>query len=63
MEPDMIRITTGLAILVVTALAWAPTAVADPGAEVPVPIDWRDFVDHEGEGGHVVGEEMCVRPR
>ncbi len=57
----MTRATTGLAILIAAALAWAPNAFAGPDTELPAPIDWRDFVDHEGEGDHVVGEEMCAR--
>ncbi len=57
----MIRTTTGLAVLIAAALAWAPAAVAGPDPELPAPIDWRDFVDHDGDGDHVVGEEMCAR--
>ena len=57
----MIRTTTGLAVLIAAALAWAPTAVAGPDTELPAPIDWRDFVDPDGDGDHVVGEEMCAR--
>ena len=44
-------------------LAMCPAAVAGPGPESPPPIDWRDFVDHDGDRDHVVGGEMCVRPR
>jgi hypothetical protein len=57
----MTRATTGIAILIAAALAWAPTAVAGPDTESPPPIDWRDFVDHDGDGDHVVGEEICAR--
>ncbi len=60
-EPVMIRTTTGLAFLFAAALT--PAAVAGPGPESPPPIDWRDFVDHDGDGDHGVGEEMCARPR
>jgi hypothetical protein len=62
-EPIMIRTSPLIACLFAASLAWAPIAVAGPGTESPAPIDWRDFVDHEGEGDHVVGEEMCARPR
>ncbi len=63
MEPDMIRATTGLAFLLAAALALSPAAVAGPGPESPPPIDLRDFVDHDGDGDLVVGEEMCAHPR
>ena len=62
-EPVMIRTTTGLAFLFAAALAWAPAAVAGPGPESPPPIDWRDFVDHNGDSDLVVSEEMCACPR
>ena len=62
-EPDMTRATTGIAILIAAALACSPAVVAGPGNESPPPIDWRDFVDHDSVGDHVVGEEMCARPR
>ncbi len=58
----MTRATTGLAILIAAALAWSPTAVAGPDTEMPAPIDWRDFVDPDGDGDHVMGEDMCARP-
>jgi hypothetical protein len=61
-EPIMMRATALIACLFAAGLAWASAAVAGPGTELPAPIDWRDFVDHGGEGDHVVGEDMCARP-
>ncbi len=28
--------------------------------EAPPPIDWRDFIDTDMNGDHVVGEELCA---
>jgi hypothetical protein len=39
----------------------AGLAVAEP--EAPPPIDWRDFIDTDMNGDHVVGEELCAGPR
>ncbi len=36
----------------------APLAAAEP--EAPPPIDWRDFIDTDRDGDHVVGEELCA---
>ncbi len=58
----MIRLTAILACLFAVVLAWSAAAYAEPGPESPPPIDWRDFVDHDSDGDHVVGEEMCARP-
>ncbi len=33
-----------------------------PEFTVPLPIDWRDFVDTDMNGDHVVGEELCAAP-
>ncbi len=60
---SMIRASGPIACLFVAVFALTPAAVAEPGPESPPPIDWRDFVDHDGDGDHVVGEEMCARPR
>ena len=30
--------------------------------EAPPPIDWRDFIDTDMNGDHVVGEELCAAP-
>ena len=62
-EPVMIRASVPIACLLVAVFALSPAAVAGPGPESPPPIDWRDFVDHDSDGDHVVGEEMCARPR
>ncbi len=62
-EPVMIRASVPIACLLVAVFALSPAAVAEPGPESPPPIDWRDFVDHDVDGDHVVGEEMCARPR
>ena len=59
----MIRASILIACLLVAVFALSPAAVAEPGPETPPPIDWRDFVDHDSDGDHVVGEEMCARPR
>ncbi len=62
-EAVMIRASVPIACLFVAVFALSPAAVAGPGPGSPPPIDWRDFVDHDGDGDHVVGEEMCARPR
>ena len=38
----------------------ASLAAAEP--EAPPPIDWRDFIDTDTNGDHVVGEELCAAP-
>ncbi len=58
----MRRLTPLLVCLFAVVLAWSPAAFAEPSPESPRPIDWRDFVDHDSDGDHVVGEEMCARP-
>ena len=59
----MIRASIPIACFLVAvfalSLSLAPAAVAEPGPESPPPIDWRHFVDHDTDGDHVVGEEMC----
>ncbi len=62
-KPVMIRASVPIACLFVAVFALSPAAVAGPDSESPPPIDWRDFVDHDSVGDHVVGEEMCARPR
>jgi hypothetical protein len=37
-------------------------AFAEPEPAPPPPIDWRDFVDTDVNGDHVVGEELCAVP-
>ncbi len=49
---------TSLILSVLAALAWAgPAAAADPVVDELLPL-----IEDEGEGDHVVGEEMCARP-
>ncbi len=38
----------------------ASLAAAEP--EAPPPIDWRDVIDTDMNGDHVVGEELCALP-
>ncbi len=59
----MIRVSVSITCLFVAVFALPPAAVAGPNTESPPPIDWLDFVDHDGDGDHVVGEDMCVHPR
>ena len=59
----MIRASIPIACLLMADFALSPAAVAGPVPESPPPIDWRDFVDHDVDGDHVVGEEMRARPR
>ncbi len=42
----------------------ASLAAAEPEAPAPplAPIDWRDFIDTDMTGDHVVGEELCALP-
>ncbi len=40
----------------------AGLAAAEPEAPLPLPIDWRDFIDTDMNGDHVVGEELCAAP-
>ncbi len=60
---SMLRVSIPVACLLVAVFALSPAAVAGPDPETAPPIDWRDFVDHDTDGDHVVGEEMCARPR
>ena len=59
----MRNLLTLAAFAVVMAFAFSATA-AEPVAE-PVPlIDWQQIEDMmQGPGDHVVGEELCARPR
>ncbi len=59
----MLRVSIPVACLLVAVFALSSAAVAGPESEAAPPIDWRDFVDHDTDGDHVVGEEMCARPR
>ena len=62
----MIR-TKALAACFATAVlvgSGASLAAAEPEAPPPppAPIDWRDFIDTDMNGDHVVGEELCAAP-
>ena len=62
-EPVVIRTTALLAFPFAAVLAVSPAVCAGAHPEAPPTIDWRDFVDDMSEGDHVVGEEICARPR
>ena len=55
----MQRVSMVVAIFAVAVLAGASAAAADPLPD----IDWRDFVEGDDDGDHVVGEEMCAGPQ
>ena len=62
----MIR-TQALVVCLATAVfvgSGATLAAAEP--ETPFlplpPVDWRDFIDTDMDGDHVVGEELCAAP-
>ncbi len=60
-----------LAIFLAALLAGASAAAADEPTPTPAPaptpvapgIDWKSLIDTDMSGDHVVGEEMCARPR
>ena len=56
----MIRTRALVACLAAAVFAGpgASLAAAEPAA--PPPIDWRDFIDTDMNGDHVVGEELCA---
>ncbi len=66
----MIRTKLRAACLAATVIlgSAASLAAAEPEAPPPVaappppPIDWRDFIDTDMTGDHVVGEELCALP-
>jgi hypothetical protein len=62
----MIRTKLRIACLTATILVGSggPLAAAEPEAPPPppAPIDWRDFIDSDKSGDHVVGEELCHAP-
>ncbi len=64
----MIRTKLRLACLAATVILGfgASLAAAEPEAppsvEAPPPIDWRDFINTDMNGDHVVGEELCAAP-
>ncbi len=62
----MIRTKLRIACLAAAVLVGAggPLAAAESEAPPlpPTPIDWRDFIDSDMNGDHVVGEELCHAP-
>ncbi len=59
----MIRTKLRVACLAAAVLVGSggPLAAAESEAPPPpAPIDWRDFIDSDMNGDHVVGEELCV---
>lgn len=59
----LISVFAVAAALAGTAIAAEPLSSPAPGI-TPLPnIDWRELFQDMGEGDHVVGEEMCARPR
>ena len=44
-------------------LAGASAAAAEPTPQPPSGFDWESLIDTDMSGDHVVGEEMCARPR
>jgi len=61
-EPDMIRTQALVACLSTVIFVGSGAALAAAEPEAPPPIDWRDFVDTDMTGDHVVGEELCAAP-
>ncbi len=52
-----------LGLAVVMAFAPFATVVAEP-VTAPTIIDWQEIEDiMQGPGDHVVGEELCAKPR
>ncbi len=62
----MIRTKLRVACLAVAVFLGSGAGLAAAQPEVPPsplpPIDWRDFVDTDMDGDHVVGEELCAVP-
>lgn len=58
----------GLAAALFVGAGFVVTGFVGTGAslaaepEAPPPIDWRDFIDTDMNGDHVVGEELCAAP-
>lgn len=58
-----------LAIFLAALLAGASAAAAAADEPTPTPtpvapgIDWKSLIDTDMSGDHVVGEELCARPR
>ncbi len=62
----MIRTKLLVACLVAVVFVGAGDSRAAGESEapspLPPPIDWRDFIDTDMNGDHVVGEELCAMP-
>lgn len=50
-------------LLAALVIAAAAPALAEPAPAPITGFDWRDLIDTDMDGDHVVGEEMCARPR
>ncbi len=61
-------LAAGLATALFVGAVFVGTVFVGTGAslaaepEAPPPIDWRDFIDTDMNGDHVVGEELCAAP-
>ena len=58
----MIRTKALVACLAAAAIVGSGAGLAAAEPEAPPPIDWRDFIDTNMNGDHVVGEELCAAP-
>ncbi len=58
----MIRTKALVACLAAAVFVGSGATLAAAEAEAPPPIDWRDFIDTDMNGDHVVGEELCAVP-
>ncbi len=58
----MIRTKLRVACLAVAVFLGSGAGLAAAEPEAPPPIDWRDFIDTDMDGDHVVGEELCAVP-
>ncbi len=51
-----------VACFAAAVFAGSGASLAAAGPEAPPPIDWRDFIDTDTNGDHLVGEELCAAP-
>ena len=58
----MIRTRALVAGLAAAVFVGSGASLATAEPEAPPPIDWRDFIDTDMNGDHVVGEELCAAP-